>query len=331
MSCEILVVRLGAMGDIVHTLPAAASLKCSNPDSHLTWVVDPRWAPLLDENPFVDHVLSLRRETLRDLRASWRCLRARRYDFAVDFQGLLKSALIAKLAGPRRIFGYHRAHTRESSAALFYSDKFSFREKSFSGAVHRVDKYLELAAIAGASTIVRAFPLPAGHPEGDLPKGDFVLASPLAGWRSKQWPLENYRVLAKRLASEMGVSLVFNGPASAAPAFAQAPEVWHHFSGLPGLIDATRRATAVIGVDSGPSHIAAALGKPGVAVFGPTDPTQTGPYGGSLTVLYSPSGGATYQRRPEIDESMRQISPNQVFEALRAVLGQRRRSGECLV
>jgi heptosyltransferase I len=277
MSCEILVVRLGAMGDIIHTLPAAASLKRSHPSSHLTWVVEPRWAPLLEENPFVDRVVSLRYETLSDLRASWRGLRARRYDFAVDFQGLLKSALIARLAGPGRIFGYHYAHTRETSAALFYSDTICFAEKSFSGSMHRVDKYLKLAAMAGASTIVRLFPLPPGHPEGNLPTGDFVLASPLAGWRSKQWPLESYNVLAQRLSSQIGISLVLNGPASAASALAQAPGAWHHFSGVPGLIDATRRAAAVIGVDSGPLHIAAALGKPGVAIFGPTDPAQTGP------------------------------------------------------
>jgi len=94
-----------------------------------------------------------------------------------------------------------------------------------------------------------------------------------------------------------------------------------HYSGLPGLIDATRRATAVLGVDSGPLHLAAALSKPGVAIFGPTDPVRNGPYGNSLRVLRSAAAVTTYKRGAAIDESMQNISPGEVFEALRAALG----------
>src|SRR5947199_2639679 len=90
---RILVVRLGAMGDIIHTLPAVAALKQSHPESHLTWLVEPRWRPLLEENPFVDRVVVLRRNSLAGLLETWRELRTQRYDLAVDFQGLIKSAL----------------------------------------------------------------------------------------------------------------------------------------------------------------------------------------------------------------------------------------------
>ncbi len=93
-----------------------------------------------------------------------------------------------------------------------------------------------------------------------------------------------------------------------------------HLSGIGGLIDATRRGHAVIGVDSGPMHLAAALSKPGVAIFGPTDPASHGPYGGSLRVLRSPDAVTSYKRREEIDESMRAITPGMVLEALEGAL-----------
>jgi heptosyltransferase-1 len=308
-SSRILVVRLGAMGDIIHALPAVASLKNSFPDSRLTWIVEPKWASLLEDNPFIDRMVMLRRDTLAGLLESWRSLRAERYDFAVDFQGLIKSALAASAARPDRIFGFHHTQLRERAPALIYYDK------TLSGAAHVVDKNLDLAAAAGAATLLRTFPLPAGRPEGALPPGDFVLASPLAGWRAKQWPIEHYQALATRLRSELGMPLVLDGPPGSGLA---------HCSGLPGLIHATRRAAAVVGVDSGPLHLAAALGKPGVAVYGPTDPARNGPYGDSLRVLRSPAAVTTYKRGRSIDEAMRDVSPAQVFEALKATLGERR-------
>jgi len=323
-SGRILVVRLGAMGDIIHALPAVASLKHRFPAGHLTWVVEPRWAPLLQENPFIDRVVVLRRDSLRELAESWRALRAMRYDFAVDFQGLLKSALVASAARPGRIFGFHRSQAREPVAALFYSDK------TVSRSAHIVDQNLELAAAGGASNAVLQFPLPQGRAESALPSGDFVLASPLAGWRAKQWPLEHYRALAGLLKRELGVPLVLDGPPAALAVFAQAEPALPHASSLAGLIYATRRAAAVIGVDSGPLHMAAALGKPGVAIYGPTDPTRNGPYGGSMRVLRSEGTVTTYKRGESIDPSMARIGPEEVFETLRSVLGQPSRPGRCL-
>jgi heptosyltransferase-1 len=308
-SSRILVVRLGAMGDIVHSLPAVASLKHSHPGSHLTWAVEPQWEPLLEGNAFIDRIVRLRRQSFRGLFETWRDLRVADYDFAVDFQGLMKSALVASAARPERIFGFHQSQLREPAAALFYS------HKTLSRAQHVVDRNLDLAATAGAFNVLHAFPLPPGRPEGDLPHGDFVLASPLAGWRSKQWPIEHYHALAARLLRELGIPLVLNGPPEAG---------FQHQSGLHGLIYATRRAAAVVGVDSGPLHLAAALGKPGVAIFGPTDPARNGPYGDSLKVLRSPSASTTYKRGAYINEAMHQISPDQVFETLRALLAERR-------
>jgi len=298
------------MGDAIHALPAAASLKLSFPGSRLTWAIEPRWAPLLEGNPFIDRVVPVRRKTARGLIACWRELRSEGYDIAVDFQGLLKSALTAAAARPERIFGF--AATRERAAAVFYSDRVAV------SAAHVVDRNLELAQAAGAHAMAPEFPLPAGAPEGDLPAGDFVLASPLAGWRAKQWPAENYSHLAAMLERELGIPLVVNGPPGAALAGLSGCRANH--SGLAGLICATRRAAAVVGVDSGPLHLAAALAKPGVAIFGPTDPARNGPYGGSMLVMRDAQAITTYQRGAEIDQSMRRISPEAVFEALKSVL-----------
>src|SRR5215469_13189914 len=151
MSGRLLVVRLGAMGDIIHTLPAVASLKHSYPGWQLVWAVEPKWEPLLDENPFVDAVIPVRRDTLSGVLATRRELRSERFDFAVDFQGLIKSALVASLARPGRIFGFHQTQTRERAAGLFYSNK------TVSHAIHMVDRHLDLAAAAGAASALRNF------------------------------------------------------------------------------------------------------------------------------------------------------------------------------
>jgi len=321
---RILVVRLGAMGDIIHTLPAVASLKHSFPGSRLTWVVESRWAPLLEGNPFVDRLVRLERTSTAALGRAWRELRAERCDFAVDFQGLIKSAVAAAMARPERIFGFHQSLAREPLAALFYSHKVVAR------GAHKVDQNLELAAGAGASTVLRTFPIPAGRAEGTLPAGPFVLASPLTGWGAKQWPLDYYTQLGARLRGEAGMPLVLNGPPQERAALEGVPDTALHLSSLEGLIDATRRATAVVGLDSGPLHLAAALGKPGVAIYGPTAPPRNGPYGDTFTVLRSPQAVTSYKRRRAIDTSMRDISPDAVFEALKVRLSQRTRPADCL-
>lgn len=316
---SILVVRLGSMGDVIHTLPAVASLKHSFPGSHLTWLIEPQWAPLLDGNPYVDSVVLFERGNPGAWMRTWRALRAARFDFAVDFQGLVKSALAASIARPDRIFGLHQSKVRERPAALFYSNRIRTH------ALHKVEQNLEIATAAGAANILRTFPLPEGTPESELPPSGFVLACPLAGWRSKQWPLMFYSRLAVRLERELDLPLVVNGPPGAQ--FSRVIDALPHHSSLSGLIYATRRATAVIGVDSGPLHLAAALGKPGIAIFGPTDPAINGPYGESICVLRSPRALTTYKRISTVDPAMRDIGPDRVFEALKAQL--RRYSAQC--
>jgi heptosyltransferase-1 len=302
---RILVVRLGSMGDVIHALPAVASLRHGLAGSHVSWVIKPRWAPLLEGNPFVDEVIEFDRSGsgIFDLR---RRLRKEPYQLAVDLQGLIQSGLIVAAARAEKIVGLYRSQARESLATLFYSNAVR------TTAVHRVDRYLELAAAAGASSMLNSFPLPQGQPEGSLPAGKFVLACPLAGWGAKQWPMEYY----SELAAGLSMPLVVNGPPSAAETLAKIPGAVVHLSGIPGLIDATRRAHAVVGVDSGPLHLAAALSKPGVAIYGPSDPAAHGPYGGSLKVLRDAGAVTSYKRLGESDPSMLAIKPSDVLEAL---------------
>ena len=309
---RILILRLGAMGDIIHSLPGAASLKHSFPDSEITWVVEPKWAPLLEGNGFVDRLIFFRRDDPGSWRKTIAELRARRYDLAVDFQGLFKSALIAHLARPERLAGFGARVVRERLAGLFYSARIP------STAVHVVDQALDLAAGAGAQHLVRWFPLPKGKAEGRLPEGPFALASPLAGWTSKQWPMEYYERMAVLLREKHGMPLVLNGAPGAVPEIAGA---LRHESGIAGLIDATRRASAIIGVDSGPLHLAAALGKSGVAIYGPTDPVRNGPYGGDFQVFRTPGVRTTHRRGTSVDASMRAITPEQILPAIEARLG----------
>lgn len=299
---------MGAMGDVIHTLPAIASLKASFPEAHLAWVIDPKWAVLLERNPHVGEIVPLNRKQWSSISGAWRRLREQRFSLTIDFQGLIKSAIAARIGGGC-IAGF--ASPRESAARLAYSVTCSPKS------AHVVDQYIELAHAAGASETRIEFAIPEGKREGSLP-GEFVLACPLAGWPSKEWPLANYAALAAQLRAKSGLPLVLNAHPAAESTLRQVDGVIAHISSVAGLIDATRRARAIIGVDSGPLHLAAALGKPGVALFGPTDPARNGPYGGTMRTLRAPGAVTSYKRRQAADESMARISVDQVMAALEA-------------
>lgn len=311
---RILVVRLGAMGDILHALPAVCALRLSFPQASICWAAAPRWRDLLHGNPLVDELIEIDRRSAAGWLRGWRALRRQRFDLAVDFQGLWQSALVATVARASRIVGYERAQARERGAAMFYTDAVHAM------ASHVVDRNLELAAAAGALRRVHEFPLPAGRPEGVLPDEPFILASPLAGWVSKQWPFDYYRELAREIRERMGFALVVNGPPGSERVLRSIEGALIHISSVAGLIDATRRAAAVVGVDSGPLHLAAALGKPGIAIYGPTDPARNGPYGHTLTTLRDASAITSYAREREIAASMRAITPAMAGAALRQAL-----------
>jgi heptosyltransferase-1 len=258
----------------------------------------------------VNRVVLFNRRDWGSIRRAVQELRAGPFDFAVDFQGLIKSALLATFARPERIYGFAHGETRETPASWCYSSSAS------TTSAHIVDKNLELAALAGGRSPQPSFSIPQGAPDGDLPAGPFVLANPLAGWGSKQWPLEYYAELAALLK----IPLVLNGAPSTQSVLREVKGAQVHISGLAGLIDATRRAAAVVGVDSGPLHLAAALNKPGIAIYGPTDPARNGPYGGSIEVIRASGAVTSYKRDAGISESMRSVRPFQIEAKLNRIL-----------
>jgi heptosyltransferase I len=296
---SILAIRLSALGDIIHALPAIASLRRSFPESRLALLIAKRWQPVVEGNPYIDDLVEPKISSIRRLTP----------DLAFDFQGLVKSALLGRLAHPKKLYGFSRSVAREPLAPLLYTHAIPVTGP------HRVDRCLQLIAAAGANTLSDEAWIPAGRPEGELPSHPFILASPFAGWAGKEWPIENYQELAQLLASE-GFDLVLNVPEHRRKEIAMLEQVRLHTSSISGLIDATRRAAAVVGVDSGPLHLAAALRKAGVALFGPTDPRLTGPYGGSMTVIRSDDVSTTYKRHARVHASMRAITPGQVAQAL---------------
>ena len=304
------------MGDILHTLPAVATLRRSFPQARITWLIEPRWRPLLEANPAIDEIAEFDRAGgPGGMWRSARALHGQQFDLGIDFQGLIKSASALRLAAGSAV-RWGKQHPREWPARWLYTNTAAVTDS-----LHIVEQHLELTRAAGGHQQCLEFPLPPGRPEGTLPPGPFVLASPLAGWVAKQWPLESYGELARKLARELSIPLVLNLPPGSEVAARGVPSVAIHISGIAGLIDATRRAAAVVGVDSGPLHLAAALSKPGVALFGPTDPARNGPYGGSLQV-FRVAGAQTSYRRDATSHaaSMRTISPDEVFQCLRGLV-----------
>ena len=332
---RILVVRLGAMGDIIHTLPAVADLRAAAPDAQIVWAVDRRWMPILKGNPAIDRAIPVSLSRLRRFwfrRSSWSAakglaerLRAMDLDLALDFQGLIKSALIADLSGARCVAGFEPTLLREPPAGLLYN------RLAYSSAAHVVDRYRGLAAFATGrpNPGPAVFLLPRGKQSSGLPKR-FVLASPQAGWGHKEWPARHFSELASRIWDTHRVPLVADcipGRERVAEEIRRsAPDgaVIPHPSTLEELIGTTRAAEAVVGVDSGPLHLAAALGKPGIAIFGPTDPGRNGPYGTGMAVIRNPNARTSYRRHREHSDAMEACSPAMVHEALAAILSSSR-------
>jgi heptosyltransferase-1 len=309
----ILVIRIGAMGDIIHALPAVASLKASFPESQLHWVVSERWLALLEGNPSVDGTVTFDRSSFSGLIQTRNRLRTVAPDLAIDFQGLIKSALAGRVARPAAFYGFDRDDVRERPASWLYTHRIAVRGP------HRVERNLQLAAAAGAKKMQYEAWIPPGQVEGELPNSPFVLATPFAGWAGKEWPLSSLDELGSRLRGA-GFDLVANVPASRADELSGFKNIRIHQSSLRGLIGAMRLAAAVVAPDSGPLHLAAALRKRGVALFGPTDPASNGPFGGTLIVLRADDAETTYKRHKEIHPSMRRITVDQVMSALMASL-----------
>jgi lipopolysaccharide heptosyltransferase I len=317
---RIALVKLSSLGDVVHALPLARALARGRPGCELTWIVERREEAILRGNPDVDHVVAVdtrlwRREFRRPggghtvylkVRGLVRRLRAGRFDAALDAQGNLKSGLITALTrAPLRI-GFALRDCREGGNALFTTRRVSLPP----GPIHVVEENLALLAalgVARADAGVPVLPLPTDpvaegviarvlEKEGVKAETPLVVLNPGSGRAGKRWTVEAYRRVGEQLARRLGARPVLCwGPGEEALArtiaegMGEAPLIPPATSILE-LVALLRRASLVVGADTGPIHIAAALGVPTVGLYGPTDARRNGPYGPRVATVQSRSG-----------------------------------------
>jgi heptosyltransferase I len=350
---RILIVRLSAMGDVIHTLPAVHFLRERFPEAHIGWLIEDRWAELLcaagagrrgtrsGQRPLADevHTVNLRTwgkklfslSTLQGAATVWNDVRDARYDIAIDLQGAIRSAVLAGLSGARTVYG--AAEPREAPASLFYTRKVVQRGR------HVIEQNLSVAAaLAGDATAVGVPDIRCDSPRDAAVEEqigrklaadgirEFAMLNPGAGWGAKRWPAERYGEVARGLAEREVCSIINYGPGEEE----LAKDVERASDGaaramsctITELISLTRRARLFVGGDTGPLHLAAALGVPVVGIYGPTDPVRNGPYGTRSLVLRSADSVTSHSRKAAADEGMLGIGSDAVFAAAQRLLAE---------
>ncbi|HEY4960854.1 MAG TPA: lipopolysaccharide heptosyltransferase I [Terriglobales bacterium] len=342
-SLRLLVVRLSAMGDVIHGIPAIAALRKAMPKLQVGWLVEERWAELLCAHPFerlqprselkplvdwvhISNFKDWRKELLsggpwRDMQTAMREVRAMNYDIALDLQGAIRSALATRLSGAKIRIG--STEPREGPARLSYTHPVATQ------GTHVVEQALSLAsAVAGEELAYEppAFPQdPATESWADRFHSSvgwkpLAIVNPGAGWGAKCWPVESYGAVAKALTDRgMGV-LVNHGPGEEPLAQsvrdASGGTAYPMKCSVGELIALTRRASLFVGGDTGPMHLAAALGVPVVALFGPTRPERNGPYATRAIVLRSRDSVDNSSHTHLPDEGLQSIEPQTVIAAV---------------
>jgi len=291
---RILIVKLGSIGDVIHTLPSLAALREAMPKAEISWVVERRSSEILRDNPILDRLIevdtkALRRglmsgETLRAPRQQLRRLRASAFDLAIDFQGLLKSASIARLSGARRVLGFSPAALREPASRVLLSKSIPVPSKT-----HVIRKNLSL--LKGSLGI----PIPEDAKDFAFPistsdehkweaseacagfSGQYVILNPAGGWPTKLWSAERFGELSDHLWSHFGLhSLITIGPgeqdlAEKVLRSSRSKKAEVVTPTLKGFYEIAKGAQLYVGGDTGPTHLAIAAGTPIVGLFGPTE------------------------------------------------------------
>lgn len=340
---NILIVKLSAIGDVVHTLPSLAALRNLYPQAHITWVIEEAAGDLIEGHPLLDRVILSRRKawlrelksvplrTLNEIGAFIREVRDRRYDLVIDFHGLLKSSLIVFLAAGRRRLGYD---SMQELSGLFLNEKIPEDMTK-----HAVERYLDLVRHLGAVLppgSATEFLLPIGAAEtkkiesllgsNHLSAGNFIIIHPHALWETKLWLDEEFARLSERIYRECGLAVVLTGGTQGetrqiqqltdVPTVSLAGE-----TSLRELACLYQKAAVVVTTDTGPMHIAAAAGARVLALFGPTDPALTGPFGPGHCVIHrSLSCRPCFRKSCDTKECMRSITADEVFQALESLL-----------
>ncbi len=305
---NILIVKLSAIGDVAQALPALEAIKKTFPESRVTWVVEEAAAGVLEGHPLIDTLLvSGRRSWLRMLGhprtfregfvkivAFIRTLRATRHDIAIDLQGLLKSGILIGLTRADRKIGF--AGSRELSS-FFLNECLPAYDKN----KHALERYLDVARYLGARDVSSSCTLPIDHErsvmrqrlsDAVLTRKPLIVMNPVARWETKLWPEKNFARLADRLIAEKQATIIFTGSKADYPIVSrilsmmeQPAENWAGETTLKELAALASLADLFVTTDTGPMHLAAAAHARVLALFGPTAPWRTGPYGPGQIVV----------------------------------------------
>ena len=352
-----LVVRLGAMGDVLHALPAVAMLRRALPEARIAWVIERRWRellcapetelagsrgagrPLVDEVHLVDtrgwRKSPMSATTRSEFLAAIRAMRASDYDAALDMQGAIKSAVMAELSGAKLILGFRKP--REYVARWLYNCLVDGRAKHvIEQNVQVVQTWLEQIGLSRATAALQPGTalLPrdkASEARIDatlnsigLGRAPIAILNPGAGWGAKQWAPAHFGELATHLAARGLRSVVNYGPgeeslARQAVASSDGNAV-ALFSSLSELMALARRSQLFVGGDTGPMHLAALIGVRTVALFGPTDPARNGPYWAGTRVLRDPASITDYSHKRTEDPGLDQITVERVMAEIDTLL-----------
>lgn len=289
---KILIVKLGAIGDIVHTLPALKAIRAAIPGAEISWVAEKRSAEILRGNILIDRLIEVDTRTLRagmtvpemlgEIRRQASDLRKFGFDIAIDFQGLLKSAMIARISGAKMRYGFSKDSLREPASRIFYNGTAAVPPES-----HVIRKNLNLAAqVLNISTPDSAFEFPIFTSDehkreaariAEIAGGDFVILNPAGGWTTKLWPPERFGELADMIWKKHGLAaIITSGPneaglAETALGKSNSPKTISAEPTLKGFVELAKLSKGYIGGDTGPTHLAIAAGTPVAGLFGPTE------------------------------------------------------------
>jgi 3-deoxy-D-manno-octulosonic-acid transferase/heptosyltransferase-1 len=345
---KILIVKLSAIGDVIHTLPALCALRRHWPAAQIDWVVEEAAADLVVGHPDLDRVMVSRRKAwIRDLKDRFRRkaavaeikrfigeLRHTRYDLILDFQALLKSALVVAAARGRRKVGFGPGleHMEHSYHVL------TERIRPPSMEVHALTRNLMMVQALGVPVSAVDYRLPVTGADRTavdrlLRSGGFddtrplMAINPVAQWPTKLWPENRFALLADELATRYDASVVFTGGGGdrrvverIIGAMKQPALDLSGRTSLKQLAALYQRARLVVSTDTGPMHLAAAIGTPVVALFGPTAPWRTGPFGPGHQIVRAPAPCAPcFKRRCDIGGCMDRISVERVLAAVEKI------------
>jgi lipopolysaccharide heptosyltransferase I len=324
---KILLIKPSALGDVVHTLPILRLLRRRFSDAHIAWMIDPSFADLIDSHPDLNEIILFKK---KHYARSWRDgaaamdlfdfktnLRDRKFDLAIDLQGLFRSAWLAFFSGAPVRIGFGNAR---EMAPLFYTHRVPIRSME----VHAIERYRALAEALGCAREAVEFDFAISNDHraqlrrraencGVNLDNRFAVLLPGTNWETKKWPAEHFAALVPMLRERLGIeSIVAGGPD--APTIPGAMSLIGQTT-LKQLVALLERAEVVIANDTGPMHIAAALGRPLVSVFGPTNPVRTGPYQRMDTVVrLNIACSPCYKRECSHTSCMQWLTPEMVLQ-----------------